>query len=171
MKRKRRKRLRCVRSRLSRCHSPSSPVVLALIKFRTFVNEVTPPNFCRAHSTSSSSAVGKSCLWMLECGSPKKVTLELFLTCKEEARLHQSAALSSYSSDIGAVFLLQYQKCLPVSGFPLTPHPTLPPFSELGSIKEKCLLWLSIHESSCTTLLEPQSFLCFLSGARKWDLF
>lgn len=169
-------------SRLSRCHSPSWPVVVAVIRFRTLVNEVTPPNFCRAHSTSSSSAVGKSSLWMLGYWAPTMTILELLSTCKEGARLQTfthtktpkcscEAALSSYSSDMWAVFLLQYQNCLPVSGFPLTPHPTLPPFSELGSIKKKCLLWLSIHESSCTTLLEPQSFLCFLSGARKWDLF
>lgn len=50
-------------------------------------------------------------------------------------------------------------------------HPTFPLFSEQGLLKKKCLLWLSVHEPSCTTLLEPWSFLCFLSGARKWDLF
>lgn len=55
--------------------------------------------------------------------------------------------------------------------FFLSRHPTLPPFSTQGPVKKKCLLWLSVHEPSCTTLLEPRSFLCFLSGARKWDLF
>lgn len=53
---------------------------------------------------------------------------------------------------------------------PTPPHP-LPLFSEQGRVKKKCLLWLSVHEPDCTTLLEPWSFLCFLSGARKWDLF
>lgn len=44
--------------------SPSVPDVEADARFRTLVNEVTPPNLCRAHATSSSSVVGKSCLWM-----------------------------------------------------------------------------------------------------------
>lgn len=163
------------------------------------MNEVTPPNFCFAHSTSSWPSAGKSSLWMLlEWSLPWKTIWESLLTCKVEAK--SISSLNTYSRNnhlhskmYKPVFhpLLQQHRIEWVSFIliyicshfvisnmfahpsysPLLLHPTLPLFSKQGPVKKKCLLWLSVHEPSCTTLLEPWSFLCFLSGARKWDLF
>lgn len=169
------------------------------------MNEVTPPNCCLAHLTSSSSWVGKSCMWtLLWCWLPCRTIVESLLIwkiepkscqliswntisrkktetgpkslsvtlCYNNTELSESALyLSIFTS---SAHILSYQTCLPIPLtllLFLTLHPTLPLFSEQGAVKKKCLLWLSVHEPSCTTLLEPWSFLCFLSGARKWDLF
>lgn len=182
---------------LQRRRSPFAPVNVTVRRFRIVVNEVTPPNFCRAHSTSSSCRLGKPSWWIFM--SPKILIEESLFICEgrmkpiisvysifrkeafSESKFCQlspaavttelsESALYLYLPLVCSHFVTSNMFAHP-SHSPLLLHPTLPLFSEQSSVKKKCLLWLSVHEPSCTTLLEPWSFLCFLSGARKWDLF
>lgn len=190
-----------VESVLQRWRSPFAPVNVTACRFRIVVNEVTPPNFCRAHSTSSSSRLGKPSWWMF-FNSPNTLIVESLFICEVGDEWYQllqctvffrkksifrikilsvvtrcsnhrelsESALYLYLPPVCSHFVTSNMFAHP-SHSPLLLHPTLPLFSEQSSVKKKCLLWLSVHEPSCTTPLEPWSFLCFLSGARKWDLF
>lgn len=74
-------------ARLHKDFSPSASVNVMLRRSWIVVNEVTPPNFCLAHLTSSSSWVGKSCLrTFLWCPLACRVILESLFIWKVEPR-------------------------------------------------------------------------------------
>lgn len=74
-------------ARLHKDFSPSASVNVTLWIFWIVVNEVTPPNFCLAQSTSSSSSVGKCCLLTLSsCPLESSCIVESLFIWKVEPR-------------------------------------------------------------------------------------
>lgn len=130
--------------------SPLVPVDVIVLRFRTVVNEVTPPNFCLAHLTSSSSSVGNCSVWtLLWCWLPRMVIVESLFIWKEEPKScqlvslnticncqnhlgperHESVCYNNTESGESAFYLFIFTLCLltfchikHVCPSPLTPH-------------------------------------------------